>query len=367
MLDRPRSAAPLAVFLAALLIGCGTAWADPVTVTAPDLPPGLPQAPSVTVNPDPNSPGVGVGIGDREVRLGTGPSGPGVTLDNRSPSSNRAPASRDPGSAVRAPILEPGGLPGPSRSGSGGPWATLFAPAATTAGANGSTDSSARAFPTRKPERASSRKADTGPGKSRLTPFFEVIEAIPAAVWAGLAALALIALALWLGWVRGRQRLAANAFVDPVTGIANSAAFMQLLEVELDRARRFKRPLGLLVVDVREHSREGTGLLHLGDTTLREATRAISDRIREADKVARLGPSRFAVISPEATAASSETVARALERRLEELRIHARVGVAERQATDRSAQDLVARAEAGIVAQPATGSDKPARRALRAA
>jgi diguanylate cyclase (GGDEF)-like protein len=193
------------------------------------------------------------------------------------------------------------------------------------------------------------------------------VDRIPAVVWAALGAMFLVALALWFGWVKNRRRLSQNAFVDPVTGTANAAAFTGMLERELERAKRYKRPLGLLLIDVSEPDREDGKLLRLRDTTRREASEAISASIRDADTIAALGEDRFAVICPEATAASTQTLARGLERRLEELRIHVRVGVAERTGTDESAADLLARAEAELAAQRPASRPRRLERILHAA
>jgi diguanylate cyclase (GGDEF)-like protein len=193
----------------------------------------------------------------------------------------------------------------------------------------------------------------------------EFVDRVPPLVRAGIALLALIALAIWAAWVRARRRLAQNAFVDPVTGIANAAAFESLLERELERAKRYKRPLALVLLEV--GAPEHTGLLTLRDQTLRDVTAAIRGRIREGDTIARLSSSRFAVISPEATVASAETLARALELRLEELRVHVTAGIAERQPTDLGARDLVARAQAGLTQPAEPGEPVRLRPALRAA
>ena len=112
-------------------------------------------------------------------------------------------------------------------------------------------------------------------------------------------------------------------------------------------SKRYKRPLALILLQA--EGGEHAGLLTLRDQTLRDVTAAIRKRIREGDTIARLDHSRFAVISPEATAASAETVARALELRLEGLRVHVATGTAERQATDLGGRDLVARAESTTV------------------
>jgi diguanylate cyclase (GGDEF)-like protein len=170
----------------------------------------------------------------------------------------------------------------------------------------------------------------------------------------------MLALAVWGAWVRGRRRLERNAFVDPVTGVANAPAFEGLLARELERAKRYKRPLALLLLEVSDgrHS-----VLPPLDQTLRDVTKAIQERLREGDVIVRLGSSRFAVICPEATAASGETLARALEARLEEMRVHVAVGTAERQPTDLGPRHLLARAEAGLAKpdpDPAVGTGRRA-------
>ena len=197
------------------------------------------------------------------------------------------------------------------------------------------------------------RRTQGGPAHSRLAPFLEFIDRVPLVVKLGVALLGLVAFAIWAAWVRARRRLDRNAFVDPVTGIANAAAFEGLLDRELDRAKRYKRPLALIVLDV--GAAEHAGLLPLRDQTAREVASAIRGGIREGDTIVRLGGSRFAVISPEATGASAKTLARALERRLEELRVHVAVGTAERQPTDLGSGDLLTRAEHDLTQSGAAG------------
>jgi diguanylate cyclase (GGDEF)-like protein len=198
---------------------------------------------------------------------------------------------------------------------------------------------------TKNPIRNASASKESG---THQAPVFELVDRIPPVVRAALVALALIALAMWAAWVRDRRRLAANAFVDPVTGIANSTAFTQILDHELARARRYKRPLGLLLLDLRDAENHNGKLRLMGATRIREATAMIAAKIRETDTVASLEGDRFAVICPEATEGASETLARALESSLEMLRLHAKVAVVERRATDFGAADLILRATAAL-------------------
>jgi GGDEF domain-containing protein len=178
-------------------------------------------------------------------------------------------------------------------------------------------------------------------GNGGVAPVFDLIERIPAAVRAGLVALALIAIALWVLWVRGRRRLERNAYVDPDIGVANMEAFEQVLEREWQRAMRYRRPLGLLLLDVEQSGAGGIRLL--GEREARDAVDDINKEIRESDTVARLAQSRFAVICPEAPQGSVETLAHALELRLEERRLRCWAGFAERGDGDGRPTDLVTR------------------------
>jgi diguanylate cyclase (GGDEF)-like protein len=347
---------PVALAALVMLLGFeGSATADtPISLAAP----GLPGSPSVTVTNDGGGIGAEVGAGDTAVGAGTGSNGLSVRAGSRG--SSTAP---DLGAPISAPVIKPRrpatSAPAgqPRAGGSGG---TIFGPPASGPAAP-SRNRQLRAGSGHATSPRPPHKSATGQDAGRTTPwpFFELVDRIPLMVWIALAALGLVALALWLAWVRNRRRLAHNAFVDPVTGIANVAAFTGMLDRELERAKRYKRPLGLLLIDVSEPHREDEKLLRLRDTTLREASDAISAGMREADTIAILGNDRFAVICPEATAVSTETVARALSRRLEELRIHVRIGVAERTGTDEDGSDVLARAEADLAEQrPAPGSSR---------
>jgi diguanylate cyclase (GGDEF)-like protein len=365
MVSTSRSTAVLAAPLVILAAVCGSASAE---TTLPVQTPDLPGSPSVGLTPGDGGVGLDLGVGDTNVHVGAGSSGVGVGVGARG--SKQPPRSEPVDSVpVRIPALRPGRQPGAQAAGERGANAIVFgAPQPGVEGRVQGDRASGRSFPARRSDaRASIVKSAPKERRSSLPPFLEIVERIPAAMRAGLVALALVALALWAAWVRDRRRLAANAFVDPVTGIANAAAFTRLLDRELDRARRYKRPLGLLLLDVSESDREDGKLLHLRDTTVREASGIISGRIRVGETVARLGDNRFAIISPEATEASTETLARALEKRLEERRIHVAVGVAERAATDRGADDLVARAEAAIPAGEPERHELVAPTVLRAA
>jgi diguanylate cyclase (GGDEF)-like protein len=330
--------------------------------------PQLPGSPSVTVNPGGQG-GVtlDVGVADEALHVGAGPGGVSVNRSARSASPGGGESGGD------QPVSTPGDRPGDGRSvppatnTGGGSLLVDPSPVADTGLAARSARDGTQPESTPRTSTVASREGGPPPPpkRSRLPPFIAFVEKIPDFVKVGVAALTLVAIAVWFGWVRARRRLTHNAFVDPVTGLANAPAFDGLLARELDRARRYKRPLALVLLDVSEV--RPTMLLPLLDHNLREVTRAIQDPTRESDIVARLGQSRFAIICPEATAAAAETLARALELRLEEMRLHAVSGTAERLATDTEPGHLEARAEERMGASIGPESTARIGPALRAA
>jgi len=363
MSTRISTAAIAAISLVALLQPPAVAAEGPV----PDLP-ATPSVPNVTVTPNvgDGGAGIGVGVGDTALQIGAGPGG--VSLGTRPRGSTTPPRAPDADAGV--PVSTPRDRRGRSRSrGSGSRSPVLFAPETHGAGAApGARRDSPNNRRTRVPTHRAAPSGANPPAatdtSSSVPPFFELVDRVPTPFKLALVALALIALAVWGAWVRTRRRLERNAFVDPVTGVANAAAFEGLLERELERATRYKRPLALLVLDVSE-AKNGR-LLH--DNALRAVTAAIRERVREGDIIiARIGPSRFAIISPEATAASAETLGRALELRLEEMRLHGLVGVVERQPSDISAKHLLTRAEAALSAREVARERPRGRSMLRAA
>jgi diguanylate cyclase (GGDEF)-like protein len=345
--------------LVAMVAGSASAQSLPSTNTNL-LPNG---GASLTTGPD----GLGVGLdaGDTGgVTLGAGAGG--VTLDLRTtPKNSAAPASSSP--AAQQPsgrVSVPGGptddpssgtTPGRSTPGVRSVAVTDDQPGAGSRSASrrGRADRS-NGTPRLDDLRTTARAEQDSRGG--VAPVFELIEQIPAFVRAGLVALALIALAMWGLWVRGRRRLDQNAYVDPDTGVANMEAFEQMLEREWERATRYQRPLGLVLLDVEQSGVVGI----LGERDARQAVADISKEVRGSDTVARLAQSRFAVICPEAPQGSVETLAHALESRLEERRLRCWAGFAERPDGNGRPADLITRAATALADAHAEGPVKEA-------
>ncbi len=96
---------------------------------------------------------------------------------------------------------------------------------------------------------------------------------------------------------QGERRLAQLAHSDPLTGLANRAAFAERLDQALAQAKRDKTQLGVMFIDLDGFKAINDSRGHdAGDVLLRETALRIRDCLREYDVVARLGGDEFAVV-----------------------------------------------------------------------
>jgi diguanylate cyclase (GGDEF)-like protein len=132
-----------------------------------------------------------------------------------------------------------------------------------------------------------------------------------------IACLALLALAVGAWTRRQRQRLHAEhrqARLDSLTGLPNRQAFFERCEAELSRARRFQRPITLILLDGDGFKQVNDRWGHaMGDRALQTVARALQQATRKYDLVARLGGDEFAVLLPETNPTDAENVAQRLQ------------------------------------------------------
>ena len=106
-----------------------------------------------------------------------------------------------------------------------------------------------------------------------------------------------------------------EARTDTKTALANMKHWNEVASLEIQRARRFGRPLSVVLADLdllREvNNRHG----HLaGDQMIRCVADAIRESVREYDLPARFGGDEFAILMPEATLAEATAVAERVRR-----------------------------------------------------
>lgn len=112
------------------------------------------------------------------------------------------------------------------------------------------------------------------------------------------------------------RRLEELATTDALTRLLNRRALLDRLSVEVDRARRFKSHLSLLMVDIDHFKAINDRYGHLaGDTVLRQLGALLASLARTIDVVARYGGEEFVVILPETALDGAITFAERLRER----------------------------------------------------
>lgn len=96
------------------------------------------------------------------------------------------------------------------------------------------------------------------------------------------------------------ERLKEAASLDPLTALRNHRAFQELLDIEINRAARYRSDLSIVVLDIKNFGWINGNFGHpAGDAVLVQAARLISNIIRDVDIPARIGGDVFAVFLPE--------------------------------------------------------------------
>jgi diguanylate cyclase (GGDEF)-like protein/PAS domain S-box-containing protein len=136
------------------------------------------------------------------------------------------------------------------------------------------------------------------------------------------------------------------AFHDPLTGLPNRKLLSDRLELALAQARRGKRAMAVLFLDLDGFKAVNDGWGHAqGDALLRDVAGRLAGALRTGDTVARIGGDEFTVLIPELP--HEEGAAEVSRKILRELERTFRVGGSECQVT----------ASIGIALYPRDGED----------
>jgi len=110
-------------------------------------------------------------------------------------------------------------------------------------------------------------------------------------------------------------QLQAEARVDPKTGLYNARHFAQVLQSELNRARRFGRPLTLVMADLDLLRDINNTYGHLaGDEVLRGIAQVFRRELRHYDVPSRFGGEEFSILLPETDPEEAMAIAERVRR-----------------------------------------------------
>jgi diguanylate cyclase (GGDEF)-like protein len=110
------------------------------------------------------------------------------------------------------------------------------------------------------------------------------------------------------------KKLQMNAVTDPLTGLYNRRLFAESFEKELNRARRYGLPLGIVILDLHRFKEVNDKYGHpRGDEVLKAAAATFQKALRTSDSAFRIGGDEFALLLPQ----TDPDQALALSRRVE--------------------------------------------------
>jgi diguanylate cyclase (GGDEF)-like protein/PAS domain S-box-containing protein len=149
------------------------------------------------------------------------------------------------------------------------------------------------------------------------------------------------------------------ASTDPLTGVYNRRRFFHDAEGELYRARRYQRPMVVLMVDIDHFKKLNDGHGHaVGDKCLKALALAFRHRLRRSDIIARLGGEEFVAMLPETQLQDALRLAERLRQLVEAIKIETpsggeisftvSLGVADFQPEGDSLNQLLARADSAL-------------------
>jgi diguanylate cyclase (GGDEF)-like protein len=113
-----------------------------------------------------------------------------------------------------------------------------------------------------------------------------------------------------------------QAITDELTGLANHGRFQELLNREIEEVRRYRYPLGLIMLDIDNFKAVNDTYGHpQGDVVLTRVARVLRDNSREVDVPARYGGEEMALILPHTELEGAFAIAERVREAIEALRI----------------------------------------------
>jgi diguanylate cyclase (GGDEF)-like protein len=110
------------------------------------------------------------------------------------------------------------------------------------------------------------------------------------------------------------KKIQLNAVTDPLTGLYNRRLFEESFEKELNRARRYGLPLGVVILDLHRFKEVNDKYGHpRGDEVLRAAATTLQKALRTSDSAFRIGGDEFALLLPQTDLSNAIALGRRIE------------------------------------------------------
>jgi diguanylate cyclase (GGDEF)-like protein/PAS domain S-box-containing protein len=124
-----------------------------------------------------------------------------------------------------------------------------------------------------------------------------------------------------------QSRLENMATIDSLTGLANRQAFMQRAKNEFHRARRYARPITVVMIDIDHFKTINDRYGHAaGDEVLRQVADICQSSLRGSDFIGRVGGEEFVLLLPDTRQTNAYHVAERMRTQLYETPIELETG-----------------------------------------
>lgn len=95
-------------------------------------------------------------------------------------------------------------------------------------------------------------------------------------------------------------KLKEEVLVDKLTGAFNRRKLQEIIEVELERCKRYCIPLSMIIFDIDDFKKINDSYGHSrGDIILKNITKIITSKLRKTDYFIRWGGEEFVILAPE--------------------------------------------------------------------
>lgn len=161
-----------------------------------------------------------------------------------------------------------------------------------------------------------------------------------------------------------REKLHQLSVTDGMTGAFNYRYFMENLEREVARSKRWKRSLSLVMIDIDNFKKFNDTYGHQqGDLVLRTVTRILQEGVRASDIVARYGGEELVVILPETDGRDGLVIAERLRQAVAEHhfpneQVTISIGVVSYPENGQEPDELVAAADAALYEAKRLGKNR---------
>jgi diguanylate cyclase (GGDEF)-like protein len=111
-----------------------------------------------------------------------------------------------------------------------------------------------------------------------------------------------------------------KAYVDPLTGLSNRAAFDKSIEQEIEFATRHNHPLALMMADLDKFKDINDNYSHIvGDAVLKSFADCTAECLRRSDTIFRYGGEEFSVLLRNTNTAGALLLAERIRKNVEEM------------------------------------------------